>query len=383
MSVQPLQSQGLQGLIYDAALDAGRWVGVLDSLRDAFDAVSSVLVLTDPLRRDVNLAVASGVMADPRLQDEYQRRWADRDPALAHFARTPAGAITTTSRLWSDPQDRAAFAFHREFYAPNGLSDSMVVSLEQGGGRLGLLALTRGTSQPDFSEGDIERLLALTPHLQRSLQLHDQLAGQVQRGGPLSAAAELMASGLLVLDHAGAVLAANAAARRIARRDDGVSLANDRLGFPEDPAAAALCRRYLAGVLGGGEHAAGGQFLVRRTGGQSIPYGLTLAPLPPIAGALASGARQGVMVVVTEPKAPSSRTVGVIATHFRLTPSEEALLVAMVEGRSLAEHAAAREISANAARFHAKAIFAKTQTRGQPELVRLVLMMSASLGALT
>ncbi len=383
MSIQPLQSQGLQGLIYDAALDAARWVAVLDGLRETFDAASAVLVLTDTLRRDVNLAVASGVMADPRLQDEYRRQWADRDPALAHVARTPTGSVTTTSRLWVDASERDAHAFHREFYAPNGLSDSMAVSLEQGGGRLGLLALSRGWGRPDFDDGDIERLLALTPHLQRSLQLHDQLAGQIERGGSLSAAAELMASGLLVLDGAGTIVAANAAARRIAAREDGVSLANGRLAFPDDPGAAALCRRYLAGVLAGGDDAAGGQFLVRRGSGQAIPYGLTLAPLPPLAGALASGARQGVMVVVTEPKAPSIRTVGVIATHFRLTPSEEALLVAMVEGLSLAEHAAAREISANAVRFHAKAIFAKTQARGQQELVRLVLMMSASLGVLT
>ena len=56
----------------------------------------------------------------------------------------------------------------------------------------------------------------------------------------------------------------------------------------------------------------------------------------------------------------------------------------MVEGRSLAEHAAAREISAERRALPRQGHLRKdTQARGQQELVRLVLMMSASLGVLT
>ena len=53
----------------------------------------------------------------------------------------------------------------------------------------------------------------------------------------------------------------------------------------------------------------------------------------------------------------------------------------MLRGDTLSCYAQSRGIGREAARFHAKALFAKTGTHRQTELVRLVLMLAVGLDA--
>lgn len=57
---------------------------------------------------------------------------------------------------------------------------------------------------------------------------------------------------------------------------------------------------------------------------------------------------------------------------FQLTPVEADIAVGIVSGRSLAEIAAVREVKVGTVRTHSKAVFAKTHTKGQVDLTRLL-----------
>jgi len=65
---------------------------------------------------------------------------------------------------------------------------------------------------------------------------------------------------------------------------------------------------------------------------------------------------------------------------YDLTPAEAEILRLLAEGRSLEEVAQQRGITMNTVRSQLKQVFAKTDTRRQGELVRLVLTGVASLG---
>jgi DNA-binding CsgD family transcriptional regulator len=67
----------------------------------------------------------------------------------------------------------------------------------------------------------------------------------------------------------------------------------------------------------------------------------------------------------------------VLRQRYRLTMAEAALAVALGEGRTLRDIAAARDISINTLRVQLQAIFAKTACHRQSDLVRLVLRLPA------
>jgi DNA-binding CsgD family transcriptional regulator len=73
--------------------------------------------------------------------------------------------------------------------------------------------------------------------------------------------------------------------------------------------------------------------------------------------------------------------VALLERLYELTPTEAALAIDLASGRTLAQAAKAREVSVNTVRTHLRAVFQKTGTRRQSELVRLLLTGPASLGA--
>jgi DNA-binding CsgD family transcriptional regulator len=58
---------------------------------------------------------------------------------------------------------------------------------------------------------------------------------------------------------------------------------------------------------------------------------------------------------------------------YQMTPAEAQLTEALVNGKSLQEHAEARSVSMNTVRTQLKSAAAKTGARRQADLVRIVL----------
>lgn len=78
------------------------------------------------------------------------------------------------------------------------------------------------------------------------------------------------------------------------------------------------------------------------------------------------------------PEGGATRATALERLHG-LSPQEARLAVALANGHSLAEAAAALGLTLETGRNYSKRIFAKTHTRGQADLVRLVLTGPASL----
>jgi DNA-binding CsgD family transcriptional regulator len=108
------------------------------------------------------------------------------------------------------------------------------------------------------------------------------------------------------------------------------------------------------------------------------PLGVTLMPIRPRHRLRAQGHPQArVLVVFHDPEAVARLDDGLVATVHGLTPTEALLAVAIAEGKSLAEFAAARGCSEQTARTHLKRILDKTQARRQADLVRILLSSTA------
>ena len=109
-------------------------------------------------------------------------------------------------------------------------------------------------------------------------------------------------------------------------------------------------------------------------------FRLVAVPLKPLRAesfgiALPGAARLG--LVMTQAPGPAASDASVLVELFGLTPAEADLVQALAADERLAAYAERRGRSLNTVKTHLKAVFAKTGTTRQAELVRLASGLSA------
>lgn len=93
---------------------------------------------------------------------------------------------------------------------------------------------------------------------------------------------------------------------------------------------------------------------------------LRVAPLPGETGGTA-------LIFLTDPGAPGADRARDLAEAFGLTPAESRVAAGLLHGRSIRAIAADEGIGEQTVRHHTKALFTKTGTRRQAELVHLLV----------
>lgn len=79
-----------------------------------------------------------------------------------------------------------------------------------------------------------------------------------------------------------------------------------------------------------------------------------------------------VLLYILDPEAERTLPATLLARLFRLTPTEATLACKLVQGRRLEEIAAEHGVRITTARTQLQALFSKTDTKRQAELVRLL-----------
>ena len=99
----------------------------------------------------------------------------------------------------------------------------------------------------------------------------------------------------------------------------------------------------------------------------------------PIDPALAAdmGGGRGALILISDPDRAHRDALEAAMQRYRLTAAETRLLAALLAGQSLREYCDQAGISTNTGKFHLRALFAKTDARGQVDLVRIALLAIA------
>ena len=105
------------------------------------------------------------------------------------------------------------------------------------------------------------------------------------------------------------------------------------------------------------------------------PYAIVVAPLNSFYPGLAV-LRPAVCVIIADPEAERPLPAERLRAVFGLTEAEAKLAAMLTTGEDLRAAAARLEITYGTARARLAAIFSKTETRRQGELIRLVLSVS-------
>lgn len=215
-----------------------------------------------------------------------------------------------------------------------------------------------------FDAADSAVLRRLFPYLQNAARIAVRLARDRARAKTTADLARSANLGWFMLDRSGVVIESSAAGKALPR---GIrilpGLQGDRLAFVERSAESTL-----AEILQHFATKADGPVRAVRIG-HDPPLHLRIAPVWPGADAqraVALATLHGEARVLPD-------AADLLVDLFGLLPSEARLTAAIADGHSLAASADLLGLTIETARNYSKRIFAKTGTRGQPDLVRLVL----------
>lgn len=232
----------------------------------------------------------------------------------------------------------------------------------------------RAKSKGGFQEQEGAVLEVLMPHLQRALMLHLRFARMESSVQGLEAALDRFEHAVFGINKYGHVIFSNRKAEEIASKGDGLRLSNGLLvaTHPEQDRSlqAILSSAMLAGD---GNGLSCGGFL--RLEGRSAAQELRVTAMPFVCPLPTHALQLAALVFVSDSARHAPSRSMAMRALFALTPAETRVADMLLEGLDAREIASRLRLMIETTRFHVKRILAKTGTRRQAELLKLMLSL--------
>ena len=365
----------LVGHIYDAALDSALWPSVLKQVRKTIGGTNMVFQGGPKNPMACTFVYSDGVPDEgPR---EYMEYYSAIDPRFAHFMRNPRTPIHH-DYLHIDEKGIGRSEYYA-WLAGQGLKYYIASPVLNEDNTLAILSLQRSPQQGHVQTRDIDVFSKLIPHFTRAVQISQRFNDlDLQRAATLEAL-DHMPFGVILVDSRGKILALNRTAGEVVEQCDGLSITRSGLAAATAQATSEL-RSLIARsaqTMAGESLSPGGQLALARPS-MKRPLSVLVAPLH-LREVEWSKRTPTVAVFVSDPERTAKAPAETISRLYGLTPAEARLVVQLIGGRSVAEAADELRITSATARNQLKAVFRKTETHRQSDLVRLVLTGVAQL----
>lgn len=369
--------------VYDAALAPKRWPHALERIAHLHRSDKALLFTATQSPAQGGFTFPFGISESALLEwsGRYLQHdlWTQRGIALD----LPAGRAVTDTDLVPD-QELLDSTFYREFLSPLGIGRLCTGRVfDKGDERLpGTTCSIYGTRENAFA--DKNRVLhSLTlGHLSRSLGTMSRLRDAELSIASTLAALDRLPGCVFLLGARGQVIFSNLAANRVLQGGDGIAMragnsTTDALGWlhAARPSVQAELVREIRKALcpqpARAQYLANALRLPRPSG--RAPLVLQISPLAE-QSALATADRQAFAIVfVSDPEA-QVRVDPVLGKQiYALTPAESRLANNLLGGENLREIAGRTAVSELTLRKQLQALFGKTRTRRQSELLKLLM----------
>ncbi|WP_206245370.1 helix-turn-helix transcriptional regulator [Novosphingobium terrae] len=351
------------GALYGAIDDPGRWIGLMDLLRQHMGVESVAAQLLVP-SQDLLLPLWTRRDSHSERNGMLHDSWAN-SPANPRFRRPlsppPALDIDSDQRCRDySAQDRRMLS---DGLARCGLGPAFWLSQRLDDGHTFTLIFHRvADDRRDMGAHDESLLTLLAPHIRQALRLQTRLTTLEMQAGLVQQANDAMMTAMVACDRQLRVHWSNADARAMFAAPDMLHLRDDHLSAPcrtdHERLLALVQGRYDRTVMamGGIDRPA---LHIRARPAQTLPEHPALT-------------RDLVLLVMTRPDLAVRYAPADLAMLFGLTMTEAALAASLAAGGSVSDFAVARGIAEGTARLHLKRVLAKTGTGRQSELVRRI-----------
>jgi DNA-binding CsgD family transcriptional regulator len=354
------RAAALLHLLFQAPGDLPVWRAFFEGLQAAISPGGRVVALVEtphPVPSTI-LFTLDGQAASPGLLP----RRTDGKPRIEML---PAGT------MFELPYVGSRIARHpviQKLFEPYGLRAGPALGImlgREGEGIGGMLMVLPCTEDWTPSAEDRALLAGLAPFLPRAALLHDRIAG----ANALTSLLDHLRMGVILLDDLGHVSYANRSAAELLGVEPGLSESSG--GDRRDARTEALFRTVRSkGADDGGVH---------RHPGDGRPIQVLESRLDWPNDLSLTGRRFRTALFIGDPKERTGDPFENLGRLYELTPAESRLAWLLVGDFSLAEAAVQLGITQSTARTVLKRVLAKTGTRRQASLVRLLLSGPAQL----
>ncbi|QDF39119.1 helix-turn-helix transcriptional regulator [Bradyrhizobium symbiodeficiens] len=351
--------------IYDAALDDSRWSSTLRCIVDMAGGQSGGLVRIGAAGEAV---IAHAVGVEPAYVQSYIETYEPFDPSRS-VLHAPVGEIQTI-RDWVDVDEFRTTMFYNEWTRPQGLEDAANILLDKSAEGISRLSIMKAGGPVDRRMYQV--ISHLTPHLQRAMIVRQKLQQQNALETISVRTLDALRTAVVLLDAEAHITHANAGARDILEEAEILRSVRGRL-VTSDPNADRVLRQALASTVVGDwamTSASISLHLTARDGSHCVAH-----LLPLTAGRRQSfAASYGACAVLFVSKAAfdTSLAPDLIRKLFKLTPTELRVLLSIVEIGGVPDVARSMGTAESTIKTHLARIFAKTGTKRQADLVRLM-----------
>jgi DNA-binding CsgD family transcriptional regulator/PAS domain-containing protein len=274
---------------------------------------------------------------------------------------------------------------------PDGGFDGLLAVPFRHDGHVGLLAVERLRSAPDYDGEDADALQAILPHLSNALRIRLRLEDADATARQTYEAFDLLVFGVIIVDAGMRPVFMNRRAENITRRHDGLSVGKDGLQAANVDETRALGAPSLLPprprARGGEPNLAAPKRRITRNGSdcpdRRAEQALiaTVMPMSAENGDRLIAARARAIIFLIEPGALLALHGSAVEAAFGLTPRQATLAVLLVRAASLRHAAAELSMAQETTRTHLKEIFERTHTRRQADLIRALSVAFGSVSA--
>lgn len=373
----------LIGQIYDAAVAPDLWRLFLEALAAAVGGGAAQMALSLP--REGQLGVASANWEGEVATREYAEYFYAHDPWMqrAHEIRSGLGAPVDWAAL-EPPEHTRRTVFWNDFLRRHGIGYEApigVVLRREGSRSTGACSVHPLKDQKPYGPDESQLMATLGPHLLRAVRIHELLSEHQTTRSAEAEALDRMPFGVLLVDARGRIVQANSFARRLLSDGDGLRADGTRMAGGTPAITHALSRLIGEAIEAGSDPAA------RMGGAISLPRpiprrALEALVVPTRLGPSSWTTDRGLAAVfVSDPDERAEPPADLLRRLYGLTPAEAGVAARLGAGATIDEVAEGMRLTRNTARFYLKRVFAKTGTRRQAELVRLLTTGVVRVGA--
>jgi DNA-binding CsgD family transcriptional regulator len=364
------QLSSLIGGIYDAALDATLWPDVLAESARFVGGVSAGMCFKDAaIKGGIPYYYHLGIA--PHYTQLYADTYVKLDPGTTSRVLAEIGEPVATTDFM--PYDEfLETRFYKEWARPQQLADFVTAVLEKSATGAAVFGVYRHERLGPADAEMRQRMRLIIPHIRRAALISRVLDFKRTEAATLVDLLDGISAGMFLVNARGRIVHANAsghamlAARSLLRAEGG------RLAADDAEAERALYEVFA--TADGGDAAVGLKGiavpLTANDGGRYVAHVLPLTSGERQRAGTSHAAVAAVFVQKAPLDIPSPHEI--IGKQYQLTPTELRVLFAIVQVGGVAEVAEALGIAESTVKTHLQRLFAKTGSKGQAELVKLV-----------
>jgi len=354
--------------IHRGALEAEPWRSFLDALRSKLGVYTTNLSIRSDERHGIGLRTISIDPLTPGAQTVDTG-------GLHHVFGPPESDKFMSSKVYAvheylDPNNPEHKSFIDQVMNPPGFCSLYVARLRTASGANGFLAI--GDDNKFLSQKQIFLIERILPHLEISIENLLVFERERSRFSATSAAVRSMNFCWLKLDSNARIIDADPQAWRIFRRCPDLRLAQDGRLILQCKDKQAQLLQVLGDMLSTAKERTKALHL------SDQPW-LDMLLVPSKNASMIDTIESSITAYIhgEDSEWPSRREQ--LFELFKLSPKEADLAVALSRGKTIRESAVELGLTENSAREYTRRIYARTGTRNQADLVRLILTSVVSL----